>query len=112
MNTVVMILIVLIFFALILKVSWVDVYYLKLKGDKDAKGKVAFKSVFGAYTSFNLHRYFLVTQLPPFPASYSTYLKYQNRIKVLNRIILLCLFLLIIIAAYNIIKIELTGKEK
>ena len=112
MNTVVIIIILVIFFALILKASLVDVYYLKLKGDMDAKGKVAFKSIFSGYTSFNLQRYFLVTQLPPFPASYSTYLKYQKRIRILNRIILLCFFILIIIAVYNIIQIELTAEDK
>jgi hypothetical protein len=81
MPIVVIIVIVLMMIAVIAKVSTVDIYYRKLKGDKDAKGRVAFQSVFGGFVSLNVQRYLLVKELPPFPENYSTYI---NRSRHLN----------------------------
>lgn len=106
MPIVATILIVLIVIAVIAKVSSVDVYYRKLKGDKDAKGSAAFQSVFGGFVSLNIQRYLLVKKLPPFPESYSVYMKYQQRLQRLNRFICFCLFLLLLYAGYKIVMIE------
>lgn len=105
------ILLALITIAIIIKVSIVDVYYRKLKGDKDAKGRVAFESVFGRRVSFNFQRYLLVKELPPFPESYSVYMKYQQRVQRLNRFISFCLFLLMLYVGYKIIMIEINGES-
>ena len=100
------ILLSLIAIAVIAKVSIVDMYYRKLKAEKDAKVNVAFQSVFGGFTAFNIQRYLLVKELPPFPSSYSVYLKYQQRIQRLNRFISFCLFLLLLYAGYKILILE------
>jgi hypothetical protein len=110
MPVVIILLFVLIVAAVIAKVSTVDVYYRKLKGDKDAKGRVAFQSVFGSFVSLNIQRYLLLKELPPFPSDYSVYKKYQQRVKQLNRFISFCLFLLLIYAGYKIIMSELSGE--
>lgn len=103
------ILIFLIVVAVIAKVSIVDVYYRKLKGDKDVKARVAFQSVFGGFVSLNIQRYLLVKELPPFPTSYNTYFKYQRRVQRLNRFISFCLFVLLLYAGYKILMIEING---
>ncbi|WP_407521262.1 hypothetical protein PDL71_11860 [Lacibacter sp. MH-610] len=104
------ILLTLITIAVITKVSIVDVYYRKLKGDKDAKGRVAFESVFGRRVSFNIQSYILVKELPPFPESYSVYMKYQQRVKRLNRFISFCFFLLMLYVGYKIVIMEIHGE--
>jgi hypothetical protein len=107
MPIVVIIVIVLMMIAVIAKVSTVDIYYRKLKGDKDAKGRVAFQSVFGGFVSLNVQRYLLVKELPPFPENYSTYLKYQQRVQSLNRFISFCLFVLMLYVGYKILMNEM-----
>ena len=111
MPILVIILLALIVIAVIAKVSTIDVYYRKLKGDKDAKGRVAFKSLFGGFVSLNVQRYLLVKELPPFPESYSVYLKYQQRVQRLNRFISFCLFLLMLYVGYEIVMIEINGES-
>lgn len=81
-------------------------YYRKLKAEKDAKANVAFQSVFGGFISLNIQRYLFVRELPPFPASYSIYVKYQQRIQRLNRFISFCFFLLLLYAGYKILILE------
>ncbi|MBX9782272.1 MAG: hypothetical protein K2X48_03160 [Chitinophagaceae bacterium] len=104
------IVIVLIAVAVVAKVSIVHIYYRKLKGDKDAKARVSFQSVFGGFISLNIQRFLLVKELPPFPESYSTYLKYQQRIQRLNRFILFCLLVLVLYAGYKIVMSEMGGE--